>query len=103
VSKLLNTLNAVGSAINGDVRATVESNILPVITIYDGNAEDTGAGLGAKVAAALGIRAGVVVSTTAGTTLTTVGQPARFEPLRAALLAGGLLVLGALLVRLIRR
>ena len=86
---LLDSIADVGNVLSGNVRATLESNIAPPIQVYGG----AGADNGASIAAALGIRAGVVVRDPSGRVIARLGDPAAFEPLRAALLALG--VVGA--------
>lgn len=103
MADILGTLAGIGAAVNGDVQVTLESNLLPRVTVYDGTKPATGTSSGASIARALGIRGGVVVRDRNGRKLASAGEPVSFEPLRAALYVAVLLALGGVLVRLIRR
>lgn len=92
VSQLLTTARA-------GMRVTVESNIAPPVQLFGGE-DDGRPGMG--LAGLLGIRAGLVVRSARGEVLARLGEPAAFQPLRAALLLGGLAAAGYMLWRLAR-
>lgn len=68
------------------VRVTLESNVLPPVTVYSGgSSSSTGGAVG--LGKLLGIRAGIVVRNAQGKELARIGEPSSVEPLRLALLA----------------
>jgi hypothetical protein len=77
-----------GDYVRSEISVRLESNALPAVTIYSGSEQAT-AGGGLGLASKLGIRGGVVVRNKAGKVLAKFGNPAAFDPLRAALVVGG--------------
>jgi hypothetical protein len=79
------TIADVLDAATAKLRITLESSVLPPITVYDGSQPDTGPGVLANFGAVLGIQGGIVIRNSNGDVLASVGTPAKFSPLRAAL------------------
>lgn len=92
VSELLSTARA-------GMRVTVESNIAPPVQLFGGEEQ---ARQGPGLAALLGIRAGLVVRSARGEVLARLGEPAAFQPLRAAVVLAALTAAGYMLWRLAR-
>lgn len=90
--------------VRSEVRVTVESNLLPPLPVYSGSAGSTGQGGGglAGIVKLLGLRGGVVVRNAQGNVLAKFGDPTPLDPVRAGLIALGLVGLGYLLVRALR-
>jgi len=98
VSKLLDALDVAGDVLTGEVTATLETNVLPPLTVYGG-----AGGGGGGLLDALGIRAGIVVRSRDGKQIAKAGDPAAWEPLRAALLAAAVIAAVAGVVVLVRK
>jgi hypothetical protein len=98
VSKFLDALAGVGSVLQGEARVTLESNVLPAVGLLGGEGSSA-----PGILKSLGVRAGVVVRDLDGRVLARVGDPAPFEPLRAALLVAGVVGVVVLAVKLLRR
>ncbi len=83
-----------------EIRVTVETNLLPAVTVYSG-AQAPGGGV-SGLASALGIRGGVVVRNAKGDVLARFGDPVPVSPLRAALVVCVIGAAGWLLVKVLR-
>lgn len=83
--------------VRSEITVTLESNILPPVTIYRGGMAKGGGVGGAGLADALGVRGGVVVRNAQGQKLASFGDPAPLDYARAllvgAVLAGGVYLL----------
>ncbi len=83
-----------------EIRVTVETNLLPAVTVYSGS-QAPGAGI-SGVASMLGIRGGVVVRNAKGDVLARFGDPVPVSPLRAALVVCVIGAASLLLVKALR-
>ncbi len=86
--------------VSSEIRVTVETNMLPAVTVYSG-AQGAGGGV-SGLASALGIRGGVVVRNARGDVLARFGDPVPVSPLRAALVVCAISAAGWLLVKVLR-
>lgn len=85
------------------VRVTLESSVLPPVTVYGGEKTEPGPGVVSSVAGLLGIRGGLVVRNAQGAILARVGDPAPFSAARLVVLLAVLGVLGYGLTLALRR
>lgn len=92
VAELLSTARA-------GVRVTVETNITPPVQLFGG--EDDGRPR-LNLAGLVGIKGGLVVRNARGDVLARIGEPAPFEPLRAALVLLAVGGVGYLVWRAVR-
>jgi hypothetical protein len=97
LGKIEGIAGTLGGVLAGDVRATLETNLAPPVTVYGGS------GRGGGVLSALGVRGGVVVRDSEGRVIARLGDPVPFEPLRALLVVGGAVLVLVVLVAAVRR
>lgn len=83
------------------VRVTLETNVLPALTVYSGGGgQQHGGAVG--LGKLLGIRGGIVVRNAQGGVLARFGEPAAPDPLRVALLLAGVGLAGYVAWRVLR-
>lgn len=83
-----------------EVRVTVETNLLPAVTVYSGSMKPGGDVSG--LASMLGIRGGVVVRNAKGDVLAKFGDPSPVSLVRCALVVAAIGAAGYLLVKVLR-
>lgn len=100
---LAGIIGIAGEYVRSEVRVTVETNMLPALTIYSGSMSPGGGGAAvASIADALGIRAGVVVRNAKGDVLAQFGDPAPASLWRVGLVVCAIGAVGWLIVKVIR-